>query len=93
MHGEVYDGLDLGAIVNPSMILAPCALLSIAEKIRAGNMMMMAHLAPSQPRKEALSAIRMHPMIFSLGINRFILDGIQKHLSDSAIYAKNHHRG
>jgi hypothetical protein len=67
VHSEVQDSFDLGAIVNPAMILAPCALLGITQKVWAGNMMMMAHLTPSQPRKEAFGAIGMHHLRYGIG--------------------------
>jgi hypothetical protein len=48
---------DLCAVVNAPRILTPRAFLCIAEKVRAGNVMMMADLGTADAAKETLREI------------------------------------
>ena len=58
LHRQPHHAAHLRAVGDPPVILAPCALLRVANEIRAGDVMMVADLAAPQAGEEFLRAVR-----------------------------------
>ena len=57
-HGEAGNPADLIAVRHPAVVLAPRGLLSVAEQIGSGDVVVMADFATAQPAEIAFGAIR-----------------------------------
>jgi hypothetical protein len=50
--GKASDALQLLFVADAAVVLSPCSLLRVAEKVGAGHMMMMADLAAPHAAEE-----------------------------------------
>ena len=58
LEGQLRNAANLCAVVNAALILAPCAFLGVLQKVRAGNVMMMANLSSADAAEIAFRHIR-----------------------------------
>jgi hypothetical protein len=57
-HRQGHHAPDLGAVVRPAAIFTPRALLGVAAKIGAADMVVMTLLGSAHTREEGLRAVR-----------------------------------
>ena len=60
-HCQPGHGLDLGAVRDPAVILAPSRFLRIPDQIGARDMVVMPDLGPAHPGEEFLGPVRVDP--------------------------------
>lgn len=57
MQGKFRHAAHLSAVIHPARILAESGFLSIAQEIRAADMVVMAHFRAAQAREIAFGLI------------------------------------
>ena len=78
VHRQRHDPVNLIAVRNPPVVLAPSCLLCEPKQIRAGDMVMMPNLAPAHPAKEALGLIGVDLVLAAQAVGFFVIDPVQR---------------
>src|SRR4051794_8778542 len=70
------DPVNLAAVRNPPVVLAPSPLLCEPKQVQAGNVVMMSKLAPAHPAKETLDLIGVDLMLAAETVCFFMVDSM-----------------
>ena len=77
VHRQRRDPVNLAAIRNPTVVLAPGCLLCEPKQVRAGDVVMMADFTPAHVREEALGGIGVDLMLAAQAVGFVMIDPVQ----------------